>query len=38
MSKSKKERNIFGVEKKYEYLKKINPEIEVLRKEFDLDF
>ena len=34
----KREEHIYGLKEKYEYLKKINPEIEVLRKEFDLDF
>jgi DNA polymerase-3 subunit gamma/tau len=33
----KSEEYVYGVKEKYEYLKKINPEIEVLRKEFDLD-
>ena len=33
----KSEEYVFGVRGKYEYLKKINPEIEVLKKEFDLD-
>ena len=33
----KNEEYVYGVKKKYEYLKKINPEIEVLKKEFDLD-
>tara|TARA_S200000501_G_scaffold129923_1_gene122762 strand:- start:129 stop:833 length:705 start_codon:yes stop_codon:yes gene_type:complete len=34
----KREEHIYGIKEKYEYLKKINPEIEVLRKEFDLEF
>ncbi len=33
----KSEKHFYGVKEKYEYLKKINPEIEVLKKEFDLD-
>jgi DNA polymerase-3 subunit gamma/tau len=33
----KSEEYVYGVKEKYEYLKKINPEIEVLKKEFDLD-
>lgn len=33
----KSEEFVYGVKDKYEYLKKINPEIEVLKKEFDLD-
>ena len=28
---------VYGIPEKYEYLKKINPEIEVLKREFDLD-
>lgn len=28
---------VYGIREKYEYLKKINPEIEVLKREFDLD-
>ncbi len=33
----KSETYVYGVKDKYEYLKKINPDIEVLTKEFDLD-
>ena len=33
----KSETYVYGVKDKYEYLKKINPDIEVLKKEFDLD-
>ena len=33
----KSEEYVYGVNDKYEYLKKINPDIEVLKKEFDLD-
>ena len=33
----KSEDYVYGVKEKYKYLKKINPEIEVLKKEFDLD-
>ncbi len=33
----KSEEYVYGVKDKYEYLKKINPDIEVLKKEFDLD-
>lgn len=33
----KNQEYIYGVKEKYAHLKKINPEIEVLRKEFDLD-
>ena len=33
----KSEEYVYGVKEKYEYLKKINPDIEVLKKEFDLD-
>ena len=28
---------VYGIPEKYEYLKKINPEIEILKREFDLD-
>ena len=31
------EEYVYGVKEKFKYLKKINPEIEVLKKEFDLD-
>jgi len=37
VEKRKSEKYLYGVKEKYEYLKKINPEIEVLKKEFDLD-
>jgi DNA polymerase III subunit gamma/tau len=37
LEERKSEEYVFGVRGKYEYLKKINPEIEVLKKEFDLD-
>ncbi len=33
----KNEEYVYGVKDKYEYLKKINPDIEVLKNEFDLD-
>ena len=33
----KSEEYVYSIKEKYEYLKKINPEIEVLKKEFDLD-
>lgn len=33
----KSEEYVYGVREKYDYLKKINPEIETLKKEFDLD-
>ena len=33
----KSEEYVYGVKDKYEYLKKLNPDIEVLKKEFDLD-
>lgn len=33
----KSEEYVYGVEEKFDYLKKINPEIETLKKEFDLD-
>jgi DNA polymerase III subunit gamma/tau len=33
----KSEEYVYGVKEKFKYLKKINPEIEVLKKEFDLD-
>tara|TARA_B100001173_G_scaffold177335_1_gene153113 strand:+ start:2694 stop:3389 length:696 start_codon:yes stop_codon:yes gene_type:complete len=33
----KSEKYIYGAKEKYEHLKQINPEIEVLKKEFDLD-
>jgi DNA polymerase-3 subunit gamma/tau len=33
----KSETYVYGVKDKYEYLKKINPDIEVLKNEFDLD-
>jgi DNA polymerase-3 subunit gamma/tau len=33
----KSESYVYGVKDKYEYLKKINPDIEVLKNEFDLD-
>ena len=33
----KSEEYVYGIKEKYKYLKKINPEIEVLKKEFDLD-
>jgi DNA polymerase-3 subunit gamma/tau len=33
----KSEEYVYGVNDKYEYLKRINPDIEVLKKEFDLD-
>ena len=34
---TKGEAFVYGIPEKYEYLKKINPEIEVLKREFDLD-
>ena len=34
---TKDEEYVYGVKEKYEYLIKINPQIEVLKKEFDLD-
>ena len=33
----KSEEYVYGINDKYEYLKKINPDIDVLKKEFDLD-
>ena len=37
VEKRKSEEYVYGVKEKYEYLKKINPAIEVLKKEFNLD-
>ena len=37
IEEQKKQEYIYGVREKYDHLMKINPEIEVLRKEFDLD-
>jgi DNA polymerase-3 subunit gamma/tau len=37
VEEQKSEEYVYGIKEKYEYLKKINPEIEVLHKEFGLD-
>ena len=37
IEEQKNQAYIYGVKEKYDHLMKINPEIEVLKKEFDLD-
>ena len=37
IEEQKKQEYIYGIREKYNHLMEINPEIEILRKEFDLD-
>ena len=37
IEEQEKKEYIFGIKEKYDHLKKINPEIEVLKNEFNLD-